>query len=284
MTDDLASGFQSVDRAADFRVFSSCLTLIDSLPFFTECKRESYELLNATPGRRILEVGCGLGDDAAALAERVVPDGSVVAIDGSEVMINAARERHGDVAGLSFDVADAAHLPFGDASFDACRIDRVLQHIHDPARALAEMVRVLRPGGVLVAFDSDWETLLVDSGDRALTRIILNAWCDRFPSGWIGRRLFSLFLEAGLGDVVTYPKTLVLRELDVADRVFRFSSTADGLVATGTIRRDDADRWLGELRTADAQERFFTSYTGFLACGTRSDSAGGRSRDGLQAD
>jgi hypothetical protein len=54
VTDDLASGFQRVDRASDFEVFSSCLTLID---FFAECKRESYDLLNATPGRRILELG-----------------------------------------------------------------------------------------------------------------------------------------------------------------------------------------------------------------------------------
>lgn len=136
------------------------------------------------------------------------------------------------------------------------------------------MVRVLRPGGVLVAFDNDWETLTVDSADRALTRAILDAWCDRFPSGWIGRRLVPLFLQAGLADVVTYPKTLVLRELDVADRVFSFSSTANGLVATGTIRRDDADRWLEELRTASAEGRFFTSYTGFLVYGTRSDVAG----------
>jgi ubiquinone/menaquinone biosynthesis C-methylase UbiE len=222
VTDDLASGFQSVDRASDFEMFSSCLTLIDSLPFFSECKRDSYDLLNATPGRRILEVGCGLGDDAAALAKRVAPGGSVVAIDGSQAMIDAARERHRDVAGLSFDVADAAHLPFDDASFDACRIDRVLQHIDDPALAIAEMVRVLRRGGVVVAFDNDWETLTVDSADRALTRTILNAWCDRFPSGWIGRRLVPLFLQAGLRDVVTYPKTLVLRELDVADRIYSF--------------------------------------------------------------
>ena len=91
MTDDLASGFQRVDRASDFEVFSSCLTLIDSLQFFAECKRESCDLLNATPGRRILEVGCGLGDDAAALAKRVAPGGSVVAIDGSQAMIDAAR-------------------------------------------------------------------------------------------------------------------------------------------------------------------------------------------------
>ncbi len=274
MTDDLASGFQRVDRASDFEVFSSCLTLIDSLPFFADCKRESYDLLNATPGRRILEVGCGLGDDAAALAKRVAPGGSVVAIDGSQAMIDAARERHRDVAGLSFDVADAAHLPFDDASFDACRIDRVLQHIEDPALAIAEMVRVLRRGGVVVAFDNDWETLTVDSADRALTRTILNAWCDRFPSGWIGRRLVPLFLQAGLRDVVIYPKTLVLRELDVADRIYGFISTADGLVATRAIGRDDADRWSDGLRTADAEGRFFTSYTGFLVSGTRLDGVG----------
>ena len=213
MTDDLAGEFQRVDAASDFAVFSNCLTLIDSLPFFAECKRESYDLLGATPGSRILEVGCGLGDDAVSLARLVAPGGSVVAIDGSQAMIAAARERHGDVVGLSFDVADAAQLPFDDASFDACRVDRVLQHIADPASAVREMVRVLRPGGVLVAYDNDWETLTVDSADRKLTRTVLNAWCDRFPSGWIGRRLVPLFLQAGLRDVVTHPKTLVLREL-----------------------------------------------------------------------
>src|SRR5690349_14841832 len=121
MTDDLAGGFQSVDAASDFMVFSSCLTLIDSLPFFAECKRESYDLLVAAPGRRILEVGCGLGDDAVSLARLVAPAGSVVAIDGSQAMIRAARERHANIVGLSFDVADAAQLPFEDASFDACR-------------------------------------------------------------------------------------------------------------------------------------------------------------------
>ena len=58
MTDDLAPGFQSVDRASEFALFSGCLDLIDSLPFFAERKRESYNLLGAAPGRRILEVGC----------------------------------------------------------------------------------------------------------------------------------------------------------------------------------------------------------------------------------
>jgi ubiquinone/menaquinone biosynthesis C-methylase UbiE len=269
MADDLAAGFQSVDAASDFEVFASCLTLIDSLPFFAECKRESYDLLAATSGSRILEVGCGLGDDAAALARRVAPGGSVVAVDGSQAMVDAARKRHGDIADLSFDVADATQLPYGDATFDSCRIDRVLQHIADPAAAIRDMVRVLRPGGVLVAFDNDWETLTIDSANRALTRTILNTWCDRFPSGWIGRRLFALFLDAGLDDVETHPKTLVSSDLGVADRVFSFFATAEGLVTAGAVGHDDADRWMSELRTADAAGRFFTSYTGFLVSGTR---------------
>ena len=269
MADDLASGFQSVDQASDFEVFSSCLTLIDSLPFFAECKRDSYDLLGATPGHRILEVGCGLGDDAAALARRVAPGGSVVAVDGSQAMVDAAQKRHADVAGLSFELADATQLQFHNASFDACRIDRVLQHIAEPAGAIVEMARVLRPDGVLVAFDSDWETLTVDSAERAVTRRILNTWCDRFPSGWIGRMLVSLFLQAGLGDVLASPKTLVLRELDIADRVFSYFSTAERLAQDGVISRDDLARWTDELRTADAEGRFFTSYTGFLVSGRR---------------
>lgn len=84
--------------------------------------------------------------------------------------------------------------------------------------------------------------------------------------------MVPLFLQTGLGDIVTYPKTLVLRELDVADRIYRFLSTAEGLVASRTIGRDDADRWSDGLRTADAEGRFFTSYTGFLVSGTRLDS------------
>jgi ubiquinone/menaquinone biosynthesis C-methylase UbiE len=269
MNDDLASGFRDVDRAADFAVFSGCLTLVDSIPFFAECKRESYGLLGAAPGRRILDVGCGLGDDAAALAGLVAPGGSVVGVDGSGAMIESARDRHGAVAGLSFEVADAAALPFDDASFDACRVDRVLQHVAEPARAVREMARVLRPGGVLVAYDNDWETLTVDAADRVLTRTILNAWCDRFPSGWIGRQLVPLLLQAGLHEVVASPKTLVLRDLPTADRLYCYFATAGRLADTGLIGREDAGRWSESLRAADRDGLFFSSYTGFLVRGTR---------------
>src|SRR5262245_41119218 len=102
-------------------------------------------------------------------------------------MIEEARRRQGGGEGLAVEIANAANLPFDDASFDGCRIDRVLQHIADPAPVIREMTRVLRSGGTLVAFDNDWETLTVDSADTALTRAVMKDFCDRFPSGWIGR-------------------------------------------------------------------------------------------------
>jgi hypothetical protein len=63
--------------------------------------------------------------------------------------------------------------------------------------------------------------------------------------------------------------TCVLRELDVADQVFSYFSTAERLVQDGVISRTDLDRWSDELRAADASGQFFTSYTGFLVSGRR---------------
>jgi ubiquinone/menaquinone biosynthesis C-methylase UbiE len=269
MTDDLASGFQNVDKAGDFELYASCLTLLDSIPFFAEYKRESYGLLRLAPGSRMLEVGCGLGDDAATLAGLVAPGGTVVGIDGSRAMVEASRKRHGGVEGLSFEVADASALPFDDASFDGCRTDRVLQHVGDPAAVVREMARVLRPGGVLVAYDNDWETLTVSSSERALTRTVLNAWCDRFPSGWIGRSLVPLLVESGLRNVEVTPRTLVLREFALADRLYCLVTTARRLAEEAVLGQDDAHRWLDELRELDRAGRFFCSYTGFLVRGMK---------------
>ncbi len=57
----LSSGFRSVDRAEDKETYARCLSLLDSLPYYQEYKRKSYELLGLTAGMRVLEAGCGGG-------------------------------------------------------------------------------------------------------------------------------------------------------------------------------------------------------------------------------
>jgi SAM-dependent methyltransferase len=94
--------------------------------------------------RAILEVGCGEGELAERMACELGAD--VVAIDQSERMVELARAR-----GVAAEVADVQQLPFDDGSFDCAVAAWVLFHVPDLHRALGELVRVLRPGGRLVA-------------------------------------------------------------------------------------------------------------------------------------
>ena len=86
---------------------------------------------------RVLDVGCGDGRLTSLYTA-----GEVICVDSSEASVAAAAAR-----GLDARVADAQDLPFDDGSFDAVTCNHTLYHVPDPDRALAEFVRVLRPGG-----------------------------------------------------------------------------------------------------------------------------------------
>lgn len=105
------------------------------------------ERLGLDEGARVLDVGCGTGRLADWLAECVGTSGAVVAIDPVQERIDLARSRGGAVR---FEVGQAEDLgAFEDASFDAVCMSSVLHWVADKARALAEVRRVLRPGGRL---------------------------------------------------------------------------------------------------------------------------------------
>lgn len=96
------------------------------------------------PGERILDLAAGTGASSTALAKG---GAEVVACDLSEGMIEVGRQRHPDI---EFVQGNALDLQFEDASFDAVTISWGLRNIPDPARALREMARVVRPRGRLV--------------------------------------------------------------------------------------------------------------------------------------
>lgn len=125
----LATGFAGLDRLEDVSVFADCLRLLDTLPAMRAVKDESLALLAPGPGMRILEAGCGLGAEARRLAGVGGPTGGVVGLDASRAMLGRAARVDGPP--VTWVQADAARLPFAEAVFDACRVERMLQHVDD---------------------------------------------------------------------------------------------------------------------------------------------------------
>ena len=268
--DSFASGFAVVDGEGDALSFVSYLDLIHSMPFFQECKRQSYQNLRIRPGASVLEIGCGNGVDAANLAGMAGPEGRVIGIDVSSTMLAAARARDtGSSPRPGYLLCDAGRLAFPDQMFDAVRADRVLQHTKDPAAVVREMARVTRTSGTIVVFEPDWETFVLWPGDRSVTRRILNFWCDRIPSGWAGRSLYAAFSRSGLSEVAVTPMSLVLTSLPLARRVFDLETTISLAARAGVVSSREAEAWSEAQERADAAGQFFSSLTFYMVTGTK---------------
>ncbi len=110
------------------------------------CDRLALRSLLRPAGERLLDVGAGFG----RLVDEYGGYRAVVLLDASEAHLAAARERFAGVRRVAVVAGDAAHLPFPDASFDAVVCVRMVHHLADPPPVIAELGRVLRPGGELV--------------------------------------------------------------------------------------------------------------------------------------
>jgi SAM-dependent methyltransferase len=125
-----------------------------------------FLLPHLRPGMRLLDVGCGSGGITLGLAERVAPGDAVgVEIAPSEVELARRAAAARGVGNARFVVGSAYGLPFPDGSFDAALACNALEHLADPERALRELRRVLRPGGVVGVRDPDWTTAVFSPPD-----------------------------------------------------------------------------------------------------------------------
>lgn len=270
-----SSGWDAVDETDDPESFRSYLDAVTGREGMRELKRRSYRLLEPTAGDRLLDVGCGTGDDALALADAVGPEGAVVGVDNSTAMVEEARDRAvesgDDSAATAFRVADAESLPFEDGAFDAARADRVLQHLERPREALAELRRVTRPGGRVVGTDPDWATLVADAPEDVpdgLAAQILDPERACARNGRMGRKLRRWAVEVGLDDVEVETSALVFADFESADEVLGLTSRVERMREADALDEAAADRWLDGLRAADEAGTFFASLTLYTVAGT----------------
>ena len=193
-----------------------------------------YLLPFLAPGQRLLDVGCGPGTITLDLAGRVAP-GYTVGVDREADVVAEARRRLGarPIADVEFRTADAYALEFDDESFDVVHAHQLLQHLTDPVAALAEMRRVLRPGGVLAVRDGDYGGFVWAPSDPLLDR-----WMELYhdvcrhngADADAGRRLLGWAQAAGFTEI--HPSSSTWTFADAASRQWWGELWADRVVSS----------------------------------------------------
>lgn len=264
---DIHKGYTTVDQANDVIFLFRFLDVADTVPAIQEYRQQMLDLAPVLPGRRVLDVGCGIGHMALRFAESVGPAGHVVGIDKSEIFIREAQRRaqQRNLA-VEFKVGDANHLDLPDQSMDLCWTERVLMYLEQPEQALDEMVRVLKPGGQLIMFDFDYDATIIDVKNRELTRRIVRILSNSVPSSWIGRQAQRLFKERGLEEVKA-----VIRVIRTNFTPYKmvFGGTLNQAVKDGLLEAEELAGWWAELEQAERAGTFFVGSPGLIVYGRK---------------
>jgi SAM-dependent methyltransferase len=261
------AGYQSVDAAEDPAAFFAYLDSVAAV--FCNMTEAGLDLLGLHTGDRVLDVGCGHGACAERLATRVGRSGRVFGVDQSRAMIAEALRRFGTSEQMDFRLGDAMALPFGDGSFEATRADRVLMFVSDPHKALAEMIRVTKPGGRIAITEGDIGSHAIDAMDVEITRAVLATMANRVPNGWIGRRLRAMFIDADLCDVEVHLTCVLSTSFAEWSNRMGVGRTLARAIEDGKVPQDRGTAWLEELRSRDVQDRFTATGTFFTVAGRR---------------
>lgn len=157
------------------------------------------------PGLRVVDVGCGPGSITLGLARRVAP-GRVVGIDLHAERLATARDAalQAGLGNAGFETGEAASLPLEDGTADLVFANGLIEHLADPAAALREFRRVLKPGGALALRSPDWGAAMVQPPLPALLDAIAlrNRWQRNLGGDpEAGRKLKGLMLAAGFEKV-----------------------------------------------------------------------------------
>jgi SAM-dependent methyltransferase len=210
----------------------------------------------------------GLGEAALVLARDLGAHGELVGVDVSAEMVAAARAAAGATrCRTRFTVGDACALDEPDGHFDVVRSERTLQWLTDPAAAVGEMSRVVRPGGRISLIDTDWSTFTIDVGDDDLaTRVREAMRTERGRPSNIGRRLDEVAREAGFTPLHRTAATHTWTswnpdESPAPDGCFSMRSLADDLVDADLLDPTELEQFVSTIHRAARRDQFTMSLT-----------------------
>jgi SAM-dependent methyltransferase len=243
----IANAFSDVDRSDRTAELLAMMEEMDANPAIQRLGAWAFERLAISPGESVLDAGCGLGFDTVRLARLTGPTGRVLGIDFSEAMLSSARERQpADVTNIELRFGDVTALDLPDASVDVIHCERMLQHLEDPRIAVAELARVLKPGGRIALLDTDWETATSSAGSDEIVARMTPFTAGIARSRRVGRIVPVLLHDTGLEVIGVEPAAVAPGPTIINGFAFDQMPTFASLAGTAT--EDEAREWVAEIR------------------------------------
>jgi ubiquinone/menaquinone biosynthesis C-methylase UbiE len=231
-------------------------------PQFSKMLSDYLDAMSIPPAARVLDMGCGTGLAARAIARRTGFSGRITGVDLSPYLVSAAKRlasEEGLAERLEFCAGDVRRLDFADGTFDALVAHTLLSHVDDPLSALKEAARVVKHGGMIGIFDGDYASLTFDHADpmkgKAYDEALISALVTN-PR--VMRQLPRLLRAAGLELVTSFG--YALSEIGKANF---WTSAIEAyrklVVKAGEMTEDEANDWAADLRDDSNAGTFFGS-------------------------
>ncbi len=227
-------------------------------PQMISMRRRYFDALEAQPGWRAIEIGCGTGDVVADLLQSTSLE-EAIGLDPSPTLIERAEKRFCEVDGLSFVIGDGRDTGLEDQVFDLVVFHTTLSHVPNSDRALAEAFRLLKPGGRIVIFDGDYAANTVALGPHDPLQGCLEQVADNLINDkWLCRSLSNRLQRAGFSvdrrDYYPY-----LAEGNAAYFLSLISRGADFMAAGGVLDDRGVESLKAEARSRVENGTFFGS-------------------------